>query len=412
MIGEAEMLNALKTNTGCDFAQVGVVSLREKIRLILAGDIDSDIMLPSEHEEWETLLHAVLVPETWFFRNPEAFDALVSRAREYGFNKRPLRILSLPCATGEEPYSIAMTLLEAGWSPDQFQIIGGDIGKEFLRKAVAGKYRRNAFRDFDEVRYGHYFESTPDGRRRLQKKVRDLVYFKQLNLIRGDIPNADVVFCRNALIYLDPENQIIALKRIHALLPDDGALFLGPVEPSIAVRCGFAVLPYPMAFACCKANNSAVNQSATSTIKSRKTTRSTTVARNRMRQRQPVKPAVFSKTTITSPSTSNNYPQQQELPSFEEIREWADRGALSEAAEMLNQLAAAAEPTAEIYCLSGIINEANDRHEVAEQFYRKALFLNPEHTESLLHLSLMLEAAGRHTTARAFYQRLKRQQTI
>ncbi|NEM13145.1 MAG: chemotaxis protein CheR, partial [Xanthomonas perforans] len=102
--------------------------------------------------EQQALVEAVVVPETWFFRYPESFVALVNLARERSTQlagARPLRILSLPCSTGEEPYSIAMALLDAGLPGDGFRIDAMDISEVNLQRAERALYGRNSFRGDD-----------------------------------------------------------------------------------------------------------------------------------------------------------------------------------------------------------------------------------------------------------------------
>ncbi len=98
--------------------------------------------------QMQALIEAVVVPETWFFRDPEAFNALVTLARVRLLDQpfKPVRILSMPCSTGEEAYTIAMAMLDAGIAPERFSIDAIDISDRALGVARQARYGSNAFR--------------------------------------------------------------------------------------------------------------------------------------------------------------------------------------------------------------------------------------------------------------------------
>ena len=109
--------------------------------------------------ELQELIDTVAVPETWFFRDRGAFIALARIALDAMVRRGPtdvLRILSVPCSTGEEPYSIAMSLLDAGLSPQRFQVEAIDISHRAIERARAGVYRRNSFRGQDLLFRGRH----------------------------------------------------------------------------------------------------------------------------------------------------------------------------------------------------------------------------------------------------------------
>jgi len=258
MISEDILLEALRSHAGIDAAQTGEVSLRKDIRRAINACTHPERLLNTASTEWLALLETALVPETWFFRNIEAFDALARWVTKTWLPAHPgqcLRVLSLPCASGEEPYAIAMCLLEAGLSPDHFKIRAGDISACSLALAGEATYRRNSFRSgFDEARFGKYFDDLGGGARRVTQSLRGLVEFELMNLVNPSrpLPQSQVIFCRNALIYFGEHTQREVVTRLHSTLSDDGILFLGPVEPPVALQCGFVTAKLPMAFACLK----------------------------------------------------------------------------------------------------------------------------------------------------------------
>ncbi|MEG8305802.1 CheR family methyltransferase, partial [Bacillus mojavensis] len=120
----------LKERIGLDVASVGEAIIERAVRQRCQSSQSPSAEaywqhLQTSHDEQQALIEAVIVPETWFFRYPESFATLarLAQARLAEINQmRALRILSLPCSTGEEPYSIAMALLDAGLAPHQFKV--------------------------------------------------------------------------------------------------------------------------------------------------------------------------------------------------------------------------------------------------------------------------------------------------
>jgi chemotaxis protein methyltransferase WspC len=131
-------------------------------------------ILQGSRDEQQALIEAVIVPETWFFRYPESFATLAKlaskRLAEIN-NLRALRILSLPCSTGEEPYSIAMALLDAGLQPHQFKVEGMDVSPLSVEKARRALYGKNSFRGQDMAFRDRHFTAQNDGFR-LSDRVR------------------------------------------------------------------------------------------------------------------------------------------------------------------------------------------------------------------------------------------------
>ncbi len=174
--------------------------------------------------------HAV-VGETTFWRHPEqleAFTRLVRRAAG------PLRIWSAGCATGEEPYSVAIALLEAGRLGAGDRILATDVSTRALAAAAAGTYRPRALRKLPRELDGWFEPGDP---RRVRPEVRNLVSFVRQNLVADPVPLGgafDVVFCRNVLIYFSPETAAAALYRLVGALVPGGTLVLGPVEVPLA----------------------------------------------------------------------------------------------------------------------------------------------------------------------------------
>ena len=402
MITEDAILDSLRARAGIDAAQTGEASLRKAIRRAIERCAEPHRFLDGANPEWAALLEEALVPETWFFRNIEAFEALARWVTETWMPAHPgarLRVLSLPCATGEEPYSLAMCLLEAGLAPEQFEIRAGDISRDSLAKAKAGAYRKNSFRQgFDENRFGKYFEDAGDGVRLVNGDVRDLVEFAPMNLAvpSAPFPPSDVIFCRNALIYFAPETQRETVERLSAALADDGILFLGPVEPPIALECGFVSSEIPMAFACLKRPAGANGSPKPQLPAARRPKRAAPP--------QPRKPA----TAPRAARAPKAEPREAPGDSLEAARALADAGDVRAAAAMLDRVAASSAPSPELFCLQGVVCGALGCGDLAEAHYRKALYLDPSHYEAVVQLALHLELEGRGGAAAGLRRRAEK----
>lgn len=392
------ILEMLRSHAGIDAAQTGEASLRKEIQRAIDACPHPQRLMDTSSREWAAVLESSLVPETWFFRNMEAFDALAAWAIGTWMPAHPgarLRVLSLPCATGEEPFSIAMRLLEAGIQ--NFRILAGDISENSLSAARKATYRRNSFRmGFDEARFGKYFENLPGGERRVSDEVRGRVEFQAMNLADPSavMPPSDVIFCRNVLIYLTVETQRAVIDRLGSALDDDGILFLGPVEPPVALQCGFSTAGLPMAFACVKQSGN-LDSLPTPEIRTPRRT-----ARPRPVPKRPPPPS-WKPSAARSPAP---VPVETSDDSLEAARALADAGEEDSAAAMLDRMAAPADP--DFFCFRGVVSGALGRPDLAEADYRKALYLDPNHPEALAHLSLLLDLDGRAAAAAQLRRRI------
>ncbi|WP_042422116.1 CheR family methyltransferase [Comamonas granuli] len=189
--------------------------------------------------EFQELVNLLTINETYFFREPEQIRLLVHRlvprllARNGGQGR--LRILSAGCSTGEEPYSLAIALLEhygeaaAQW----FTLVGADIDSRALARARAATYSDFSFRGVPEALRQRYFERTRQGWR-LAPAVRRLVEFHECNLLdpprEPALQGCDVIFFRNVSIYFDLPTRRRIQQHLAQLLKDDGILVIGVAE--------------------------------------------------------------------------------------------------------------------------------------------------------------------------------------
>jgi two-component system CheB/CheR fusion protein len=235
------ILEVLHTRTRYDFRAYKKGTLLRRIarrmglsRVEVLGDY---LGLLHEHpEEVTRLFKDLLIGVTGFFREPEAFAALervIAEIVEHKSPDMPLRLWVPGCASGEEPYSLAMLVserLHAARKNCPIQLFATDIDEAALATARAGLYPENIVVDVAPERLQRFF--TREGNAfRVSKSIRDAVVFAVQNLI-ADPPfsKLDLVSCRNLLIYLEPEAQKKIIELFHFALNENGFLFLGSTE--------------------------------------------------------------------------------------------------------------------------------------------------------------------------------------
>lgn len=199
----------------------------ELLRAILASNV-----------EYEELLERLLTQETSFFRYPDVFHALQNHVlpelhlRKLWTSPRALRVWSAGCATGEEPYSIAMTMVETLESPDAWvlSVLATDISRAALQQAERGVYSARQLAGLPAARLENHF--TPVGGQYLiRPRIRNLVSFAPFNLVDQVYPGRfDCIFCMNVLIYFSEPQRTAIIERLQDYLEPGGFLFLGHAE--------------------------------------------------------------------------------------------------------------------------------------------------------------------------------------
>uniref|UniRef100_UPI00261D671D CheR family methyltransferase n=1 Tax=Pseudomonas sp. TaxID=306 RepID=UPI00261D671D len=260
MSGDGRFFAFLKDRIGLDVVSVGEAiierAVRQRCTSAMALDIESywQLLQTSASEE-QALIEAVIVPETWFFRYPESFATLGKLAQTRLaalMGARPLRILSLPCSTGEEPYSIAMALFDAGVGSAQFKIDAVDISPLSIERAKRAIYGKNSFRGGQIAYRDRHFSAEAEGHL-ISERVRDQVNFRPGNVLDPSLfaaqPAYDFVFCRNLLIYFDLATQHQAFSALKRWTLEDGVLFIGPAEGSLLARLGMRSIGIAQSFA-------------------------------------------------------------------------------------------------------------------------------------------------------------------
>jgi chemotaxis protein methyltransferase WspC len=404
-----EIAALLKTTMGLglDIATIGGSALDHAARsrmaaLGMTAETDYWERLRSSPDELQELIETIVVPETWFFRDRGAFTALaaiVANDWRPTQRARALRILSVPCSTGEEPCSIAMALLDAGLPRDRFTVDGIDISERSLTVARAGTYGQNSFRGDDLVFRDRHFHRRQN-RYALAPVARECVHYRQGNLLSAaflaEAEPYDVVFCRNVLIYFDPPTQQRVVRTLERLLAKDGLLFVGPSEPFLLRQNGFISTGHSHAFAYRKSTDPSQSNNA-STVS---------------RKLRPARRSIPAKPPIQGPPRRIHVPTA--APALEKstnlnlVTELADAGRLPEAARACEEYLREHGPSAAAYYLLGLIQGAMGFERQAGELYRKTIYLDPTHVDALMHLALFAQKQGDMTAAHRLQNRAQR----
>jgi len=188
--------------------------------------------------EYEALLECLLTQETSFFRYPAIFEALDKtilpevQERKFWESPRTLRIWSAGCSTGEEPYSIAITLCEAlkfaeAWD---IELLATDVSRRALRQAERGVYTKRSLQDVSLRQVETYFTPTKHGFQ-VKPRIRRMISFVQMNLADTVyVGKLDCIFCMNVLMYFSEERRLAILRRFYDALEPGGYFLLGHSE--------------------------------------------------------------------------------------------------------------------------------------------------------------------------------------
>ncbi|PWF42493.1 methyltransferase [Massilia glaciei] len=362
--------------------------------------------------ELQALIELVVVPESWMFRDAQAFVAATDflRARLAARPARTLRVLSLPCAGGEEPYSLAMALADAGVAPGACRIDAVDLSKVALARARDGLYTRNAFRGDDlAFRERHFVAEGADYR--IDAALRARINFAEGNLLTIDsVANArcyDVIFCRNLLIYFDEATVAAAIAKLGALLADDGLLFAGYAEVPAFCRHGFEALRQPGAFALHKLG---VDGPAPARAQPPRKARPVRPPAARPAPLAPplAPPAAAPRPDLRPPASPAAPAPQDVRAMLADARTQADQGAFAAAAATCQAVLAGAPDTAEAYFILALVSEFTHDQAAAEGHLRRCVYLQPDHYDALCHLSLRVAQDGNPDEAATLRQRAAR----
>jgi chemotaxis protein methyltransferase WspC len=423
----AAILELLRDRAGLDAESIGRKSVfhtvAQRAVSTAGGSLEAyRARLMMDEAEFQGLLEDVVVPETWFFREAAAFRCLEEHARAWRLRGDGLfRVLSVPCSTGEEVYSLVMILRRAGLGPKQCQIVGVDLSRRALDTAREGVYTSRSFREQDEslatlIAQGCDREGDSW---RVGEAWRLGVSFCEGNLARGGFlhaePAYDAIFCRNVLIYFSEEARQIALGNLRRLLKPGGLLCSAAAEARIVETSGWAERDPSCPFAFSRRAEVAsplsrfetsvawplqpaplLGQPIPSQVPRRETQPTLAPERNA---------AAFSGPHAGALSTAAAVPAAVEIRSLRDAKLAADHGRLDEASAVCREVLRRDPTNAEAYCLQGTIHQAGGNLAEAERCFARAAYLDPSHYQALVHLMLLAQGRGDWGTAANYRRR-------
>lgn len=400
-------LDALvRDRIGLDPASLGTAVIptavhhRMTVRRTATAD-DYAGLLSADPGEWAALVDELVVPETWFFRGGRPlFDHLAGWVAARAAKGPAVRVLSLPCSTGEEPYSLAIALRERSVPPGAYQIDGIDISPKHVARAAAARFAVYSFREAGADPRPLHFRPTDDGRWELGGEVRLSVRFRQGNaidptLLAGESPY-DLIICRHLFIYLTAAARELVASNLDRLLAPDGVLCLSPAEAARLpqdrfVPCG------PPAF--CVFERAATPRPGTD---------SAALPVPYPRQAEPPRPYSPADHETTPPQSALvDTPLPAKPDPLAAARKLADAGRLDDAIAAYEQ-AARTQTSAGGFSLLGVIELARGRPDAAARAFRRALYLDPDHPEALSHMIVLCDHRGETAQADALRRRLVR----
>jgi len=400
---------------GLDVTTVGDAALARAVRgrMEATGITDPTayaVRAHADEAERDALVEDVVVAESWFFRDPQVFDFVARFAATLAAlpGRGPVRILSAPCAAGEEPYSVAMALFDAGLDAGQFTIDAVDVSRAALARAARGRYSVNAFRNADLSFRDRWFHAA-EGAAVIDDRARGPVAFSWANVLDAGFRSGrgpyDIIFCRNLLIYLDTDARTRVERTLDGLLAPDGVLVLGAAEPPI-MRGAWMPAGGLSVFALRRAPRSADEPPTTATTRP---------------AARPVRPGTGTTTarprgtkiaTATAPRAAAAPPRSLEEV-LREAGSLANAGRLTEALAVCERARQERPPSPELFFLMGMIHQSAGDLDRAEGCLHKTVYLDAAHDEALLALALIAAQRGddrmaetyRRSAARALARR-------
>jgi len=399
---EREILNTICNEIGLEPASIGEFSIEKSIKntVLKLGHLNSKDLLKDisvSKNTLQILIEEIKVPETWFNRDTQAIIFLQNYIKDNYLNypaKLPLNILSAPCASGEEVYTIAIALLEIGLCKDDFKIIGSDISKECLSKAEKGVYTKSSMRSLSDEYICNYFDKF-DYQYYLKDNIKNCnIKFINANLIK-DLKNEisgnfDLIFSKNLLIYLNDDSRKKLLNNLNIWLKDDGVLFAGISEINYLTRNGFEQVNHSMSFACKK---------KLSIPLPKKLSKST-----------PLISKSFSFSTKNNKPTIHNehsrlVQSEEVISDIDTIRQLIEKENYNDALKLCNSILSKNGLNDKVLFWKGMIFYLQADYSSSKDAFTKALYLDSNCYDALIYLSLIENQQGNLEKSALYKQR-------
>jgi chemotaxis protein methyltransferase CheR len=375
--------------------------------------IEGLIATQATSEQMDTLVSHLTIGETYFWREPQAFDALegailpeLIRSRR-GVDRR-LRIWCAGCSTGEEAYSIAIALRRTLPEIDDWNvsILATDINPRTLRKAEAGLYGEWSFRNAPPWLTERFFRQKKDETREVLPEIRKMVSFSYLNLAEDAYPSSlndtsamDLIFCRNVLMYFKPERARRIVEGLGRSLVEGGWLMTGACEHSQLLFSGFAPIQFPGAIVYRK--SAIPPRSMEPPLRGEARVQETPARRLPEPRAAIAKHRAAPKPLIeATPPAISSPPSPASSPA---IRELADQGRLSEALALCVTAIADKKLDPRLRYLKATILQELNRGDEAIASLKQAIYLDPDYLLAHFTLgNLALRSGDARTGRRCF----------
>ncbi len=409
--------------------QIGLNPVSVGSRLILRAaqrrinELGLDDLRAYEHrlheseQEVESLTEEVVVPESWFFRDVRPYQWFYTYVRLRWLDqpvRPPARVLSLGCASGEEPYSIAMTMSDLGLPACRLQIDAVDISSRGLAKARRGVYSANAFRGSDLSYRSRFFREHPAGFE-INPAIRSLVRFFQANVLDPQflegLATYDVIFCRNLLIYLNPVARAAVTAALDRLLEADGMLLIGHADRFEwnGTEPEFTAVGEPGCFVYGKTVPVLAGQPQSKPEPTLTTPGLVAAEDSTQAAALKLPPTrLITASATDAAAMSSAVLTGKPVSVLSQAAELANQGRYSEAIGTCKRDLQLRGHTASAYYLMGMIYQAQGDRRQAEECFHKTVYLNANHDEALLALALLAERRGEHKAAGNFRRRAAR----
>ena len=366
---------------------------------------------PDREIELRRLLDHLSVQETQFFRNLPQFDALRKYVlpeiiRRKAGNFRSLRFWSAGCSTGQEPYTLAMSILDVLPNPDTWnvQILGTDLSDTALTTAERGWYPEAKLTGLDREHRQRYFREQ-DGGYVVAEPVRRLVHFARHNMVTDGLPisifgTCDVIFCRNVIIYYTHETAKYVIEQFFDIMNPGGYLFLGHSETLWKMSAKYSLVEMGDAFIYKKSLPRSME--GRRFIPDRRLRQGSLPPhidvdrRQKMNRRNADQPQdVIGGSAAKEPAVEAD--SSETLVS--KARTSLDLGDYEKAIEYLNEASGNDGDSPEVYFLQGLAYECKDDLEAAIESFRKTIYCDDTHSLAYFHVANCLERLGRFKSA-------------
>lgn len=390
-------------------------------------------------EEFQQLLFSLTTGETYFFRFPQQLNIIRQKILPELFDKivissrQTIRIWSVGCSTGEEPYSIAM-MLDEEWNnrSNNFNILGTDLNKDSLKRARRGLYNTRSFR-MENLSFRNRYFTENQGDYELRKVIRDCVSFQESNLLNplplsAGIKRFHIILCRNVLIYFNPETVKRIKQYLFEQLEEGGYLLLGHSETLYEKEYGGQIQPHSHSiYQKTKSRDTIIRSDSVTMlpdstgyfpVNNKTIAKSETNELSLPKRQAPSKEAVLKSWYHRGIQAYRNkeftLAEKMFLESLARIPDskdsilslaylYADMGEFDKAGQQSEKLLQTNALQAEAYFLKGLIALQKQQLIQAEKLLRRCVYCNEDHVPGFYHLGVILNDQGETDKAGKMY---------